>query len=146
MFHFQIIAADWYFFKIDSFVISNLLKRKKSVTCTYLYAINVREYRRGNQKWTIQRNWQHRAHKTKINKAKTQQNICWTPPCVNKHKQRKRDIVLYWKLFLCIFFNTEKCSRIFFYRSIVFSSEVSGAGVSRVGQIFVLFWGRLTFC
>jgi hypothetical protein len=21
--------------------------------------INVREYRRGNQKWTIQRNWQH---------------------------------------------------------------------------------------
>ena len=28
--------------------------------------INVREYRRGNQKWTIQRNWQHRVHK--INK------------------------------------------------------------------------------
>ena len=26
--------------------------------------INVREYRRGNQKWTIQRNWQHRVHKT----------------------------------------------------------------------------------
>ena len=25
--------------------------------------INVREYRRGNQTWTIQRNWQHRAHK-----------------------------------------------------------------------------------
>ena len=26
--------------------------------------IHVREYRRGNQKWTIQRNWQHRIHKT----------------------------------------------------------------------------------
>jgi hypothetical protein len=26
--------------------------------------INVREYRRGNQNWTIQRNWQHRVHKT----------------------------------------------------------------------------------
>ena len=25
---------------------------------------NVREYRRGNQNWTIQRNWQHRVHKT----------------------------------------------------------------------------------
>ena len=28
--------------------------------------INVREYRRDNQKWTIQRNWQHSVHK--INK------------------------------------------------------------------------------
>jgi len=27
--------------------------------------INDREYWRTNQKWTIQRNWQHRAHKTK---------------------------------------------------------------------------------
>jgi hypothetical protein len=35
------------------------------------YTINVREYRRGNQKRTIQRNWQHRVHKTKINKTKS---------------------------------------------------------------------------
>ena len=28
--------------------------------------INVREYRRDNQKWTIQRNWQYSVHK--INK------------------------------------------------------------------------------
>jgi hypothetical protein len=28
---------------------------------------NVREYRKGNQKWTLQRNWQHRVHKTKTN-------------------------------------------------------------------------------
>ena len=26
--------------------------------------INIREYRRGNQQWTIQRKWQHRVHKT----------------------------------------------------------------------------------
>jgi hypothetical protein len=26
--------------------------------------INVREYRRGNHKWSIQRNWRHRVHKT----------------------------------------------------------------------------------
>jgi len=37
--------------------------------------INIREYRRGNQKWIIQRNWQHRAHKMKKNKTKTQHNM-----------------------------------------------------------------------
>jgi hypothetical protein len=26
--------------------------------------INVREYQRGNQKYTIHRNWQHKVHKT----------------------------------------------------------------------------------
>ena len=36
--------------------------------------INVREYRRGYQEWTIQRNWQHRVHKTQDkDKAKTPQ-------------------------------------------------------------------------
>jgi len=38
----------------------------------------------GNQKWTIQRNWQHRKHKMK--KTKAQHNMCWTPLCPNKHK------------------------------------------------------------
>jgi len=33
--------------------------------------INVRQYRRGDQKWTIQRNLQHRVHKTKTDKRKT---------------------------------------------------------------------------
>jgi hypothetical protein len=51
------------------------------------YKINVREYRRRNTKWTIQRNWQNRAHKTKKNKAKIQGNMHWTPPYTNKHKQ-----------------------------------------------------------
>jgi len=34
------------------------------------------------KKWTIQRNWQHRAQKTKKNKTKTQHNMCGIP--VNK--------------------------------------------------------------
>jgi hypothetical protein len=34
----------------------------------------------------IQRNWQHRGHKTKNDKAKTQSNMCWTSLCANKHK------------------------------------------------------------
>jgi hypothetical protein len=38
---------------------------------TYIWII-VREYRRENRKWIIQRNWQHRVHKTKTNKTKTQ--------------------------------------------------------------------------
>jgi hypothetical protein len=31
-------------------------------------------YQRGNQKWAIQRNWQHRVHKTKTNTTKIQHN------------------------------------------------------------------------
>jgi len=34
----------------------------------------------------IQRNWLHRLHKTKKNKTKTQDNMCWTSLCANKHK------------------------------------------------------------
>ena len=47
---------------------------------------NVRQYRKGNRKWTIQRNWQHRVHKTKKNKTKTQHTMCWAPLYANKHK------------------------------------------------------------
>jgi hypothetical protein len=35
----------------------------------------VREYLWGNEKWRIQRNWQHRVHKAKKNKTKTQHNM-----------------------------------------------------------------------
>ena len=36
--------------------------------------INVkREYRRGNQKWTIQRNWQHLVHNTQEEDKKNQE-------------------------------------------------------------------------
>jgi len=36
-----------------------------------IYTINVREHRSDNTKWTIQRNWQHRVHKTNKNKTKS---------------------------------------------------------------------------
>jgi len=48
--------------------------------------INVREYRRDNQKWAIQRNWSNMVHKTKKNKTKTQHNMYWTPLYANKYK------------------------------------------------------------
>ena len=35
--------------------------------------INMRENQRGNQEWTIQRNWQHWVHKTKTNKTNKRQ-------------------------------------------------------------------------
>jgi hypothetical protein len=48
----------------------------------------------GNQKWTTQGNWQHRPHKMKKNKSKTQHNMCWTPLHANKHKSKIRRGVL----------------------------------------------------
>ena len=30
-----------------------------------------------------------RVHKTKKNKPRPQHNMCWTPLCASKHKQRK---------------------------------------------------------
>jgi len=51
-----------------------------------LFYINVKESRKGNQKWTIQRNWQYRVHKSKKNKIKTQHITCWTSLFANKHK------------------------------------------------------------
>jgi hypothetical protein len=41
-----------------------------------MHYANARECRWSNNKWTIQRNWPHRAHKTRKNKAKTQLNMC----------------------------------------------------------------------
>jgi len=35
---------------------------------------------------------QHRVHKTKTNKTKTQHNICWIPPYTNKQKEPKQDM------------------------------------------------------
>ena len=61
----------------------------KSLTGMYFsgqFYINVRDYRKGNQKWAIQRNWQHRVHNMEKNKTNTQHNMCWTPLYANKHK------------------------------------------------------------
>ena len=57
-------------------------ERDQLYTLYDVWFINVKEYRRGNQKWTIQRNW---VHKTKTNKTKTQHNMCWTPPYTKQH-------------------------------------------------------------
>jgi hypothetical protein len=74
-------------YKIVQMDLTNLLHVVSLITGKHTCAleINVREYQRGNQKWTIQRNWQHRVHKTKTNKANPQHNMCWTPLYRNKH-------------------------------------------------------------
>ena len=60
------------------------------IRCLHLQAknqINVGEHRRSNQKWTIQRNWQHRAHKTnKKRKKKTKKKTK-----LNKHNKTEQN-------------------------------------------------------
>jgi hypothetical protein len=46
-------------------------------TCYCIMWINVREYRKGNLKWTIQRIWLHLVHKTKKNKRKLAYIVMW---------------------------------------------------------------------
>jgi hypothetical protein len=45
--------------------------------------MNVREYQRGKQQRTTQRNWQHRVHKTKKTKQK-HNTICVVHHCTQK--------------------------------------------------------------
>ena len=51
--------------------------------------INVEENRRGNQEWTILRNWKHwrTRHKMKTSNTQTQHNTCRSAPCALKHKK-----------------------------------------------------------
>jgi len=51
----------------------------------YIQLINIRENRRGYAKWTIQRNWQHKVHKTKTNKAK-HNTLCVGHHYAQKHQ------------------------------------------------------------
>ena len=57
----------------------NLNGTAKSSSPLYFF----KEYRRGNQEWTIQRNWQHWAHKTQDEdkQSKKQHNTI----CVGHH-------------------------------------------------------------
>ena len=65
------IAIDWRYVFWDMFIVIGLIGNLfivislKNGYQIVLYEINVSEYRRDNQKWTIQRNWQHRVHNTK---------------------------------------------------------------------------------
>ena len=52
--------------------------------------INLREYRRGNQKWTIGET----GNIGKKQKHNTTQYVCWTPLYVYKQNQRKQDMIL----------------------------------------------------
>ena len=62
--------------KIDVITYKYVINQNKSqdinIEEIHIYFINVRENRRGNQQWTIQRNWQHWVHQTQ---RKTQHNI-----------------------------------------------------------------------
>jgi hypothetical protein len=62
---------------------------------SYNHLINVREYRRGNQKWTIQRNWQHRVHKTGITSYNDDE-------CVIISSLLKRILFSFWYLHLFV--------------------------------------------
>ena len=56
-------------------------------------SINVRQYRRGNLKWTIQRNWLHRITKTQDEdkqNTKTKHNMCWTPPYTRRRQTKQK--------------------------------------------------------
>jgi hypothetical protein len=48
--------------------------------CTQIQ-INLRKYREGNQKWTIQRNWQHSVRYRRRRKTKQKHNAV----CVRQH-------------------------------------------------------------
>ena len=65
---------------------SNMNKSRETGNIGLTRQINVREYWRGNQIWTIKRNWQHRAHKKKTKKTK-KNTICvghhYTPTNTN---------------------------------------------------------------
>jgi hypothetical protein len=65
-----------------------LIKVFKNEDNTYMKdnVIGDRKYRRGNNKWTIQRNWQHWAHKTKKNKTKD------NTKCVGHHYSKQTQI------------------------------------------------------
>ena len=52
-----------------TFLVMNIKRNEWYSLDTRILLINIREYRRGNQQWTPERNWQHRVHKTTKNKA-----------------------------------------------------------------------------
>jgi hypothetical protein len=56
------------------------------ILCYINVYINDRESRRDNQKWTTQRNWQHRVHKMRETNTQTHHNMHCTPLHANKPK------------------------------------------------------------
>ena len=110
------VIQKWFVKKILDLSFSfNLSFRTLFCLPTLQVEINVREYRRCNQKWTIQRNWQHRIHKNEWKKKKQTKktNTIWdghhyTQTNTNKVKKtwallqttggkNEPNIVLMWK-------------------------------------------------
>ena len=60
---------------IDSSVLNATCTTTRPLALYKTIAKTLEKYRGDDQKWTLQRNWQHRTHKTKKNKTKTQHNI-----------------------------------------------------------------------
>ena len=79
------IVADSFLYLLEplQWLAKLIMQFTLEVLCVFglTHLINVREYRRGNQKWTIQRNWQHRVHKTMESKQTktTTQYVLDTP-------------------------------------------------------------------
>jgi hypothetical protein len=64
---------------------------------TGCFYINVREYCRGNQKWTIQKNWQHRVHKIQKEEPPPQKKISNTIFVGILLQNRLFDVSFVWK-------------------------------------------------
>ena len=71
--------------EFDIFVLSRLFDMSSTLYYKTL-RIHVRENRRGNQQWTIQRNWQHWVHKTQ-DEEKQIKNTKHHALDTNMHKQ-----------------------------------------------------------
>jgi hypothetical protein len=87
-----ILLVSLYVVHLKTKIVQQIISHNTENNILSFAYIDVREYWEGNQQWTIQRNWQHRAHKTKENKAETRHNPCWTPLCAYKHKQREQEM------------------------------------------------------
>jgi hypothetical protein len=75
-----IMSFDFPFVRLfGNFVITLISKFLRSDCKIQSFTINVSEYRRDNQKWIIQRNWQHRTHRRRTTKQKH------TTICVGYH-------------------------------------------------------------
>ena len=85
-FHFQCIYVKTHFQSPVRWKVYMLLNDETDrIISSMKVKINAREYRshsRGNQKWTIKRNWQHRVHKTQDEDKQSKNN---NTICVGHH-------------------------------------------------------------
>ena len=71
---------------LTSQIINTKWGKKQTHVEKHYTKIKVREYRRGNQKWTIQKKLATQSIQYTEKQNKTQHNMYWTPLCTNKHK------------------------------------------------------------